>query len=183
MRLGDETMRAAIEILGRIDARTCLAMNQVNCWPFWGRFFGAVSRLGDGVAWYTLMILLAVLGGDRGFRTALLMLASGLTCTLLYKGLKLGLRRPRPCHVFGELHTTVPPLDEFSFPSGHTMHACVFTLVAVAGFPWLGLILVPFTLLIAISRPVLGLHYLSDVLVGAVLGFGIAHAFLQGFGL
>lgn len=176
-------MRAAIQVLGQLDARTCLAMNQVNLWPFWGRFFGAVSRLGDGVAWYTLMVLIAVFGGGLGFRTALLMLVSGLSCTILYKSVKHALRRPRPCHVFGELHTTVPPLDEFSFPSGHTMHACVFTVVATAGFPWLGFLLVPFTLLIAISRPVLGLHYLSDVLVGALLGCGIAAGFLHWIGL
>jgi undecaprenyl-diphosphatase len=30
--------------------------------------------------------------------------------------------------------------------------------------------LIPFTLLVAISRLVLGLHYLSDVLVGALIG-------------
>jgi undecaprenyl-diphosphatase len=62
------------------------------------------------------------------------------------------------------------PLDQFSFPSGHTLHAVAFTLVACSYYPTLAVLLVPFTLLVAASRLVLGLHYPSDVLAGAVLG-------------
>jgi undecaprenyl-diphosphatase len=34
--------------------------------------------------------------------------------------------------------------------------------------------MLPFTVLVAVSRMVLGLHYPSDVLVGAILGAGVA---------
>jgi len=68
------------------------------------------------------------------------------------------------------------PLDAFSFPSGHTLHAVAFTLVALSYFPALAPVLVPFALLTAASRVVLGLHYPSDVLAGAALGAGIAGA-------
>ena len=70
------------------------------------------------------------------------------------------------------------PLDPFSFPSGHTLHAVAFTVVAATHYPPLAALLVPFTLLIAASRVVLGLHYPSDVLVGAVLGALIGGASL-----
>jgi undecaprenyl-diphosphatase len=66
----------------------------------------------------------------------------------------------------------------YSFPSGHTLHAVAFTLVALAYWPWLAPLLVPFTLLTAASRVALGLHYPSDVLAGASLGAGIAAASL-----
>ena len=46
-------------------------------------------------------------------------------------------------------------------------------LVALGGLVWL---LLPFTLLVAASRVILGLHYPSDVLAGALLGLGIAQA-------
>jgi undecaprenyl-diphosphatase len=49
-----------------------------------------------------------------------------------------------------------------------------FTLIAVCGFPYLAPVLVPFALLVALSRVVLGLHYPSDVLVGALIGTGMA---------
>ena len=64
----------------------------------------------------------------------------------------------------------MPPLDRYSFPSGHTMHA-----VASYGRPWrifpaLSWTLVPAAGLIALSRVVLGLHYPTDVLAGAAIG-------------
>jgi undecaprenyl-diphosphatase len=67
-------------------------------------------------------------------------------------------------------------LDRFSFPSGHTLHAVAFTLIACAYYPALWVILVPFTLVTAVSRVALGLHYPSDVLAGAALGALIAAA-------
>jgi len=69
-------------------------------------------------------------------------------------------------------------LDTFSFPSGHTLHAVAFTLVTLAYWPWLASLLVPFTLLTAASRVVLGLHYPSDVLAGALIGASVALASL-----
>ena len=68
----------------------------------------------------------------------------------------------------------VPPLDEFSFPSGHTLHAVAFTAVACAWYPPLALLLVPFALLVAASRVVLGLHYPSDVLAAIAIGGALA---------
>jgi undecaprenyl-diphosphatase len=49
-----------------------------------------------------------------------------------------------------------------------------FTIVATGFVPMLAWVLVPFTLLVAASRVVLGLHYPSDVLVGASLGAALA---------
>ena len=89
----------------------------------------------------------------------------------LYKLLKRGTARPRPCMTAGSgLRALVPALDTHSFPSGHTLHAVAFTLVLVPHYPPLAWALVPFTLLVALSRVVLGLHYPSDVLAGAALG-------------
>lgn len=61
-------------------------------------------------------------------------------------------------------------LDEFSFPSGHTLHAVAFSVIAIAWFPALTLPLLLFAMLVAMSRVVLGLHYPSDVLAGIALG-------------
>ena len=66
------------------------------------------------------------------------------------------------------------PLDRYSFPSGHTLHAVSFTVLATAYFPALGWVLVPFASLVAASRVVLGLHYPTDVLAGALLGTMLA---------
>ena len=106
------------------------------------------------------------------------MAATGAAALLLYKGLKCWTRRRRPFAADGRIQAWVAPLDEFSFPSGHTLHAVSFTVVALAWYPWLALPLVPFTASVAVSRVVLGLHYPSDVLAALGLGSVLALASL-----
>lgn len=139
------------------------------------RFFAVISRLGDGVFWYALMLALWLAGGQSGRSAALQMAVLGLVSLLLYKAIKRWSRRPRPLAV-EHLNVRVLPLDEFSFPSGHTLHAVGFTLVAITWFPWLGWLLVPFALCVALSRVVLGLHYPSDVLAAIALGWALSEA-------
>jgi undecaprenyl-diphosphatase len=138
------------------------------------RFFAAVSRLGDGVFWYALMAGLAVLGGAAGRAAALHLAVIGLVSLALYKALKRWTRRPRPCAADLRIRAWVAPLDEFSFPSGHTLHAVAFTIVALAYVPTLAWLLIPFAASVAASRVVLGLHYPSDVLAATGIGSALA---------
>ena len=132
------------------------------------------SRLGDGVFWYVLMGSLLAWHGLAALPAVLHMVAAGLAGTLLYKWLKGATERPRPYQACPAICCLCAPLDRFSFPSGHTLHAVVFSLVVTAHYPPLGWLVWPFTALVAASRLVLGLHYVSDVVVGAVLGGTIA---------
>jgi len=59
------------------------------------------------------------------------------------------------------------------------LHAVAFTIIAVAYYPMLAWLLVPFSLLVAMSRLILGLHYPSDVLAGAALGALVAASSLR----
>ncbi|MBN8887731.1 MAG: phosphatase PAP2 family protein [Rudaea sp.] len=138
------------------------------------RFFGVISRLGDGVFWYVLMLAIAIFGGIKGVHVALQMALTGIVAASMYRGLKRWTRRPRPFRTHQDIVPLVLPLDEFSFPSGHTLHAVTFTIVALAYFPWLAPLLIPFALLVAASRVVLGLHYPSDVLAATLIGCGLA---------
>lgn len=154
--------------------RLCLACNRWAARGAVTRLFGLVSRLGDGLFWYALMGLLALAGGVRGATAALHMALTGLTALGLYRWLKRWTRRPRPFRAHHGIVARIPPLDEFSFPSGHTLHAVSFSLVAIAYVPWLVFVLAPFTALVAASRVVLGLHYPSDVLAASAIGVALA---------
>lgn len=96
--------------------------------------------------------------------------ATGIASLLLYRWLKRHTRRARPCAADRRIQLWVAPLDEFSFPSGHTLHAVAFTLVTLAYFPVLAWVLIPFTAGVAASRVALGLHYPSDVAAATVIG-------------
>lgn len=146
-------------------------------------FFGIVSRLGNGIFWYLLMVLLPALYGRDGLDASLHMLAVGGVSLIVYKLLKRLTGRRRPCDAFADVQRHAPMLDLYSFPSGHTMHAVGFTAVLLTHFPGIGLVVTPFVFLVASSRLVLGLHYPSDVLVGALIGGSVAwgsFAFLAG---
>lgn len=71
------------------------------------------------------------------------------------------------------------PLDHFSFPSGHTLHAVLFSVMLGTYFPALLPVLLVFSVLVALSRMVLGLHYPTDVLAGAGLGLTLGLLGLQ----
>lgn len=152
------------------DLALCLRFNRANRLRSIGRLFGVISWLGNGVFWYGLMLALLLWEKEMAVIPVLHMAAAGLACTLLYKWLKTKTLRPRPYEFYREIILSVPPLDQYSFPSGHTLHAVAFTLVALGYYPSLAILLLPFTLLVATSRLVLGLHYPSDVLAGASIG-------------
>jgi undecaprenyl-diphosphatase len=156
--------------ISEADLALCVRMNRVSHHRPWRELFRAISRLGDGVFWYVLMALLPIAYGAAAWPTVARMVVAGSLGLALYKWLKLRTSRPRPCQVYAAISAAAPALDRFSFPSGHTLHAVSLSLVATTGFPELAGALFPFAVLVALSRPVLGLHYPSDVLAGAILG-------------
>ncbi len=134
--------------------------------------FVFASRIGDGALWYALVLALPLAFGREALPTALSMAATGLAGLLAYKWLKRTFVRERPFIRHRGISLATAPLDRYSFPSGHTLHAVSFTWQAVHFAPDLGFVLLPLAALIAASRVVLGLHYPTDVLVGAAIGAG-----------
>ena len=169
-------IEATLRELLRWDRALCVQLNGALRYEPLLRAFRALSWLGNGIFWYALMLALLVIHRGEAVLPVLHMVFVGVVCTASYKMLKRGTVRPRPYQAMHGIAAGAPVLDTFSFPSGHTLHAVAFTLVACYYYPDLATILVPFTLLTAASRVVLGLHYPSDVLAGAVFGAAVAVA-------
>lgn len=163
------------------DERLCVSVNRGARWRPMVLALQAVSWLGNGLFWYALMLTLLLAEPRAAALPVLHMAFVGFVCTCCYKMVKRGTARVRPYEANPRVLPAARALDRFSFPSGHTLHAVGFSLVAGCYYPGLWPLLGPFTLLTAVSRVALGLHYPSDVIAGAALGALIASAsFLVG---
>jgi undecaprenyl-diphosphatase len=167
---------AALSLIQRWDSQLCERLNVDLRRRALLAPMRAVSWLGNGLFWYALMLAL-LLGDARGAAMPVLHMAFvGAVCTCCYKMLKHSTVRSRPYQVNPLVSAGAAALDRFSFPSGHTLHAMAFSVVAGSYYPGLWIVLAPFTLLTAVSRVALGLHYPSDVIAGGALGALIAGA-------
>jgi len=162
--------RALFQRMDEYELALCMLCNRACRRPRIERTFALVSRLGDGVFWYAVMVVLPVLYGRTGLVASAHMAVAGGLGVTAYKLLKSRLVRQRPFVTHGGIHRGTAPLDWYSFPSGHTLHAVAFCMVAVAYFAVLAWVLVPFAVAVALSRVVLGLHYPTDVLAGGAMG-------------
>jgi undecaprenyl-diphosphatase len=163
--------------MARVDAAEyglCRRLNRGAAFAIPRHVFRIASRLGDGIVWYLLIVLLPILYGAAALRPAVVMALTGALGVALYTLLKRVFVRERPFITHAAIDLQSAPLDRYSFPSGHTLHAVSFTWQAIAHFPELAWVLVPLAALIAASRVVLGLHYPSDVLAGAAIGAALA---------
>lgn len=164
---------------GRALDRQCVLWVQgcrASSWMSWPMI--AVSKLGDGALWVAVMLLLPWIDGQAGMSRMAQLVALGAINVALYLWIKRRIARPRPCHACEGVRAWARPLDTFSFPSGHTLHAVAFTVVLSHHYPLASAVLWMFCLLVAASRIVLGLHYPSDVLCAAGLAFVTAQAVL-----
>lgn len=156
------------------ELKFCFRLNHAFDQYLTQRFFALISRLGDGVLWYVLVLILPFIYGVSAIRVSIRMAAVALIGLLLYKSIKSLTSRERPYRKHHDIKLGTRPLDQYSFPSGHTLHAVGFTTTAVSAYPELAWVLLPFTTLVAMSRVVLGLHYPTDVIAGASIGATLA---------
>ena len=165
--------------ISAFDEALCIRCNRISRFRPVSLFFKLVSRIGDGAFWYALMAVLPPVYGPVALAVVARMALAGMLGVLAYKWLKAKTLRPRPYQICPAVHAVAAPLDQFSFPSGHTLHAVSLSWVAAAYFPELGPLLFATAALIAASRPILGLHYPSDVAAGAAIGLGIGEFALR----
>lgn len=161
-----------------MDLRGAQALHRAAARPLLLHVLALCSRLADGPLWVGLMLLQPWVKAGGG-RQAVLMLLLGAVNLALYYSLKRSTRRQRPFERCDDIRARAKVPDAFSFPSGHTLHAFSFALLLSAFYPALAPLLWSFAALVGLSRVVLGLHFPSDVLIGAAVGTATASLVLM----
>jgi len=160
-------------VRGLITKGDYSVMRRANNWeaPRWVRLYVlSATRGGDGWLWYAMGLAILLLGGKTRFEAlGAAGLSSALT-VLLFSQLKRLTGRRRPCQIAPHCWATLLPPDQFSFPSGHTMTAFAVAIPLSLFYPTLSIGLLFCALSIAMSRILLGMHFLSDVVAGALIG-------------
>jgi undecaprenyl-diphosphatase len=126
------------------------------------------TRAADGWGIIGIVPVALLMGGARAFAGICVGTVSGVTLSLIIQSLKAVFRRARPAGLAIEDPIGAP--DRHAFPSGHSAHAFGAVVVGWWISPWLGLVLLPVAVAVAVSRMFFGLHYPTDVIVGGVLG-------------
>jgi undecaprenyl-diphosphatase len=161
------TLTRLLELDARLSARMRVAER-----PGLFRTIAAVlAHSGDSWFWWAGLALLWWRGDQFWRPWALTFLIAIIVLAVVVLAAKFIIRRRRPDGEWGALYRTTDP---HSFPSGHAARAFLIAVLAIGLGPWwLAAILCIWAPLVSLARVAMGVHYLSDVVAGAVLG-GIA---------
>ena len=133
--------------------------------------FNAASKVGDfSIVWHLCGLLYAIGSLDRAREALALSLALGVESLIVNQGIKRLFRRERPT-TSGDHRFDVRTPSTSSFPSGHASSAtfAAVILTSYSGFP-IAVLWIAIAVVVALSRVVVRIHHLSDILGGIVTG-------------
>lgn len=171
-----------LKILAQLDAKLYVGFGRLqerlNLYPL----ARGLSFSGDGYLYFAIALLACVLAPEPGQK----LLFSGLFAAAIelpiYWTAKKYFKRQRPYVVHTALARIHIPSDEFSFPSGHATAGFLMAYLVTHFFPGAALPMYTWVSMIALSRVLLRVHFVSDILAGMLLGTGIAMFSLWVFG-
>ena len=168
-----------IEIIYDLDVAIFYLINTIIANPVFDKLFVTLTNVNN---WYIAYLILWGIcffkGGRIGKIAAItvifLIIASDQLSSHLLKPM---LQRSRPCNVLEDVNILVNCTKSFSMPSSHAVNNFAVAAFFAILFPKIKHVLFVMAALVALSRPYVGVHYPSDIIVGALIGFGIGYLF------
>jgi undecaprenyl-diphosphatase len=136
------------------------------------------AHSGDSWFWWLGLILLWAFAHELFWKKWAVVLFGAIgVLAVIVMSLKFIIRRRRPEGEWGGIYRNTDP---HSFPSGHAARAFMIALVATAlGPTWAAIVLWIWAPLVALARVAMGVHYLSDIVAGAIVGIVVGMIGLQ----
>jgi undecaprenyl-diphosphatase len=159
-------------------------MRRVNRWraPRWFRWWMLLAtKAGDGWLWGAIGIALLMSSDPQRFRAieaGLCAVAAGIG---IFHKIKRVVGRTRPRDIEPHCWACIVTRDRFSFPSGHSTTSFAVAVALGSFYPEARPLLLVLAANVAVSRVVVGMHFLSDVLVGSGMGALLGYAAYLGF--
>jgi undecaprenyl-diphosphatase len=158
------TFRSLLEFDARLSDRLRVA-EQPGLLRTLAVFF---AHSGDSWFWWAALILLWFFSSPLWKRWEVVEFLAIIAMAVIVMSIKFTVRRRRPEGEWGGIYRNTDP---HSFPSGHAARAFLIAVLAIGLAPaWLALILCIWAPLVSLARVAMGVHYVSDVVAGAILG-------------
>lgn len=150
------------------DERATNSLRMAERSPFIHFVSAILAHSGDSWFWLIGLGLLWQWGGPTWRPRVMAMLIGIAVTALVVLIIKLAVRRRRPEGKWGRIYRSTDP---HSFPSGHAARSAMLAVLGMGMGPlWLALLLTAWAPLVGLARVIMGVHYLSDVAAGMVLG-------------
>lgn len=135
------------------------------------------AHSGDSWFWGAALIVLWLLGKPFWKDWSVLEFVGIAVLAALVMAIKFSVRRRRPEGEWGGIYRNTDP---HSFPSGHAARAFLIAVIATGlGLTWLAVILWIWAPLVSLARVAMGVHYLSDIVAGMLVGLVMGLICLQ----
>ncbi|MCL4499302.1 MAG: phosphatase PAP2 family protein [Chloroflexi bacterium] len=170
-----------VVFISRIDDLVLVLFNRLGAIPGVAPISSLISAVGNIYIWLAIAFFLLVTRRQRALRLFVVGFAAVAATVLLTDLIKHLVAKPRPYEVLPYIVRYGNVELSRSFPSGHASQAFAAAAVLSAGVKKWRLVWFAIAIAIAASRMILGVHYPSDVIAAALLGFVIGWGFVKGF--
>jgi undecaprenyl-diphosphatase len=161
-------LNQSLEKLLQLDANFSARLRLAEKPGPWRTLAIILAHSGDSWFWLPGLGILWLSGSALWKTTAIVMIIGIVITAVVVFLIKFTVRRQRPAGEWGEIYRKTDP---HSFPSGHAARAMLLAVIAVGlGPAWFGWLLIIWAPLVILARVSMGVHYLSDVVAGSILG-------------